>query len=206
MMVFVGQAIPSRNPLDVAHMSTFSPSYTRTAVFLHWLIAGLIVTNLVLAWSVDYLPESWERFTVDTHKSIGITVLGLVLMRILWRVGHPPPPTPPGHAAWERFMATAVHLLMYAVMLVLPVTGWMHDSAWKDAATHPLKLFGVIPWPRLPWITDVAPVAREVLHKQYHEWHELAADVLYVLFALHVAGALKHQFRDHEAQFRRMWW
>ena len=66
--------------------------YTRIAVVLHWLVAMLIVVNVGLALSVDFLPDEWVRPVIDTHKSTGITVLALVLLRILWRAGHPPPP------------------------------------------------------------------------------------------------------------------
>ena len=68
--------------------------YTRTAMVLHWLIALLIICNVVLGLTAESFPDSWVRTVVDTHKSIGITVLGLVLLRILWRVSHRPPPLP----------------------------------------------------------------------------------------------------------------
>ena len=181
------------------------PRYTRIAVLLHWCISALIITNLMLAWVVDALPDDWVRPVIDTHKSVGITVIGLALLRILWRAGHPPPAAPAGHAVWERRLSLTVHLVFYGLMLALPVSGWLHDSAWKDAASHPLQWFGLGDLPRLPWLTAMAPAAREAMHETLGDIHALFADVLYVMLALHVLGALKHQFRDHEAQFRRMW-
>lgn len=186
-------------------MSESLPRYTRTAVVLHWLLALLIVGNLVIAWCVDAVPDDWVRPLIDTHKSFGITALGLALLRLLWRFGHPPPPSPERRRAWERVLAACAHPMLYVLMLALPITGWMHDSAWKDAATHPLRLFGVLPFPRIAAISAVAPAAREVLHKTYGGWHHDLATVLYVLLALHLLGAIKHQWRDGEPQFRRMW-
>ena len=186
-------------------MSALLLRYTRTAVVLHWLLAILILCNVLIAWSVDSVPDDWTRPLIDTHKSIGITALGLVLLRVLWRLAHRPPAPPAAHARWETRLAALAHWGLYGVMLALPITGWMHDSAWKDAASHPLRLFGVIPFPRIAQISNVEPAARELLHKQYGSWHEALGTVLYVLFALHVLGALKHQFRDREPQFRRMW-
>ena len=179
--------------------------YTRPAIVLHWLLAALIVGNVLIAWSVDALPDAWVRPCIDVHKSIGITALGLVLLRLLWRAGHPPPASPQAHAPWEKWLARAAHLGLYLLMLGLPITGWMHDSAWKDAASHPLRLFWVIPFPRIESIGSVEPVARELLHKRYGSWHEALATLLYGLFALHLLGALKHQFRDGEQPLQRMW-
>ena len=68
--------------------------YTRTATALHWLIALLISINLVLVWFVDYWPEERVRLVIDTHKSTGITVLALAIVRLLWRVTHKPPELP----------------------------------------------------------------------------------------------------------------
>ena len=130
-------------PAELTQHQTGSPHhgeplirYSRTAMILHWLIAAGILCNVALGLSVDFLPDDWIRPVIDTHKSIGITVLGLVLLRILWRVAHRPPPLPKAFPAWERASAHAAHLLLYVLMIGLPLSGWLHDSAWKDAATH----------------------------------------------------------------------
>lgn len=179
--------------------------YTRTAVVLHWLIAILLLVNVALGLSADSVPDDWARPVIDTHKSIGITVLGLVLMRILWRATHAVPPLPADYPSWERWFAHGVHFLLYAVILALPISGWMHDSAWKDAGTHPMSLFGLVPWPRMAWIEAVEPVARERLHDVLFKVHTAFGYALYALVALHVAGALKHQWRDRHPELQRMW-
>lgn len=178
--------------------------YTRTAIVLHWLVAVAMLTNVALAWSVDYVGEANERSVIDLHKSIGITVLGLALLRLLWRAGHVPPPLPGGLAPWERRLSHAAHALLYALMLALPLSGWLHDSAWKDAATHPLTLFHWIPWPRIGLVMQQPAAAREQLHELFGTAHELLADALYALVVLHVAGALKHQFIDRIPSLQRM--
>jgi cytochrome b561 len=182
----------------------FVDRYTRTAIALHWLIALLIVANVVLALSADYLPDDWVRPVIDTHKSIGITVLGLAIMRLLWRATHRPPPLPHGYPGWERIAAHGAHIALYLLIFALPLSGWIHDSAWKDAATHPMKLFGVVPWPRVGWVMDVAPAGREALHDRFGALHTWLGYGLYVLFTLHVVGALKHQWIDRKPELQRM--
>lgn len=171
---------------------------------LHWLIALLIIVNVSLGLSADHLPDDWVRPVIDTHKSIGITVLGLAIMRLLWRWSHRAPALPPDYPAWERVAAHGAHIALYVLIFALPLSGWLHDSAWKDAATHPMKLYGLIPWPRIGWVKDVEPGAKERLHDQFGALHAWFGYVLYGLFAAHVVGALKHQWVDHEPELQRM--
>jgi len=180
------------------------PRYTRTAAALHWLLALLIFVNVALALCVDLLPEAWVRPVIDAHKSIGITALGLVLLRVLWRASHRPPPLPQAYAAWERQASQAAHALLYGVMLALPLSGWLHDSAWKDAATHPMRWFGLFEWPRIGFIMSLPPAVKEGLHDAFGTAHAAAGYALYGLFALHLAGALKHQWLDRQQELQRM--
>ena len=184
---------------------TLPAKYTRTAMALHWLIALLMIINIALVWLVDVLPEERVRLTIDTHKSLGITVLGLAILRLLWRLTHRPPALPDNHAAWERRTSHATHLLLYGLIFLMPLSGWLHDSAWKDAATHPMQLFGLLPWPRISWIMNLEPATKEIMHDVFGALHTYAGYALYALFALHVAGALKHQWRDKEPALQRMW-
>jgi cytochrome b561 len=180
--------------------------YTHVAIALHWLVAALMLGNIALAWAVDSLPEEHIRLAIDTHKSIGITVLGLALLRILWRIGHQPPVTPKGMLTpLEARASHIVHGLLYLLMLGLPLSGWMHDSAWKAADTHPMTLFGLVPWPRIGWIMAQAPDFKEQLHTWFGEAHEVLAWAIYALFTLHLVGALKHQWVDKQAILKRMW-
>ena len=158
--------------------------YTRTAIALHWIIALLMIVNIALILSVDRFPDDWVRPAIDTHKSIGITVLGLVILRILWRATHRPPAMPGSYGRLERIGAHAAHGALYLVMIALPLSGWMHDSAWKDAATHPMQLFGLFEWPRIGWIMDIEAAAKENLHTVLGGVHTWAGSVSYTHLTL----------------------
>jgi len=171
---------------------------------LHWLVAALMFANLVLIWVVDSVPDEQVRLVIDTHKSLGITLLGLAILRLLWRYAHPPPPLPSSYARWERRASHVAHGLLYLLMFLMPLSGWMHDSAWRDAATHPMQWFGLVPWPRIGWIMGLEPSLKETLHTAFGALHRYAGYALYALFTLHVLAALKHQFVDREPELQRM--
>jgi len=183
---------------------TLPDRYTTPAIVLHWLIGTLIVVNVVMIWVVDFLPEGWTRPTIDLHKSIGMTVLGLAAMRVLWRVTHAPPPSPPGQKTWEVTASHLAHFALYIVIVGLPLSGYMHDSAFKLASAHPLPLFGIVDIPRIGWIMDTAQPDKERLHGVFFAWHSAFALALYGLFVLHVGGALKHQWFDKQRELQRM--
>jgi cytochrome b561 len=186
-------------------MTSSSPArYTAVAMLLHWTIAVLIGINLVLVWFADKWPAGWVRPAIDTHKSIGITVLGLAIMRLLWRWANPAPPLPADYPKWERHAAHAAHIALYLLIFAIPLSGWLHDSAWKDGPTHPMKLFWLVPWPRIPQIAHLPPVPKEHFHDALFAVHKYLAYVLYALFTLHVVGALKHQWIDKEPELQRM--
>ena len=189
---------------DAASPASAPGRYTRTAIALHWLIAVGIIVNVALALSADSLPDDWVRPVIDTHKSIGITVLGLAILRVLWRATHRPPPLPENFPAWERRSAHIAHWCLYALIFAMPLSGWLHDSAWKAAATHPMSLFHVIPWFRIGFIMDQPPALKEHLHDLFGLIHTSLAYVLYVLLGLHIAGALKHEWIDRKSVIRRM--
>lgn len=179
--------------------------YTGVAIILHWIVAVLMLGNVALIWIVDLIPEERIRLVIDTHKSIGITVLGLALMRILWRIGHRPPAWPDGALTpAERRVSHIVHGLLYLLMLGLPLSGWLHDSAWKAAAEHPMMVFGWFEWPRIGWIMNQAPDFKEHLHDLFGEAHEALGWGLCALVVLHIAGALKHQLIDKQPTLERM--
>ncbi|RKP55899.1 cytochrome b [Pararobbsia silviterrae] len=189
---------------DVASHAAPAGRYTRPAIVLHWLIALGIIVNIALAWSADSLPDNWVRPVIDTHKSIGITVLGLAILRVLWRVTHRPPPLPAEFPAWERKSAHAAHILLYVLIFAMPLSGWLHDSAWKAAATHPMSLFYLIPFPRIGFVMSQPPALKEHLHDLFGLIHTSLAYGLYVLVGLHIAGALKHEWIDRKSVIRRM--
>jgi cytochrome b561 len=179
--------------------------YSGVAVFLHWVVAILIICNVSLSLSFDLFPDEMKRFAYDTHKSIGMTVLGLLIMRVLWRLTHKPPAYPAHYKPWEKRVSHAVHMILYFVMIALPVTGWLHDSAWKAAPEIPMNWFGLFEIPRISMIMGQDDATKESLHKLFGEWHEWSGYALYALVFLHVSGALKHQFIDKQPELQRMW-
>jgi cytochrome b561 len=179
--------------------------YTSLAILLHWLIGIGIIVNVALAWIWPHLADEQVRPVIDVHKSIGVTVLGLAIMRLLWRLTHRPPAYPTGYRQWERTASHAVHGLLYLILFAMPLTGWIMDSAWKDAATHPMHWFGLFEWPRIAFFQHLAPATRDHMHDLFGAGHVWGAYALYTLFLLHVGGALKHQWFDGEAELQRMW-
>lgn len=182
--------------------------YTKVAIWLHWLVALGVIVNVALAW-VWPLGDShaaiapYVRPMIDTHKAVGLTVLGLAAMRLLWRLGHRPPAMPMSYAPWERGLAHIVHWGLYLVIFAMPITGYVMDSAYKDATAHPLKWFGLFEIPRASVITSLPPDQKLWVHDTFGAAHGLIAYVVYALFVLHLAGALKHQF-EGQRELQRM--
>lgn len=189
---------------DLLSHEYIESKYTNVAMYLHWIIAFLMVINIIIGWTADSMPEASIRFAIDTHKSIGISLLGLVLLRILWRITHKPPALPNSFQAWEIKLSHLVHVALYSLMLAIPVSGWLHDSAWKDAATHPFSLFYMVPWPRIAFIEHMNPEAKEVLHTIFGSVHEWLGIALVMLFLLHIAAVIKHSWIDHKPVLNRM--
>lgn len=186
------------DPRDVANAR-----YSTAAIVLHWLIAALIVMQVVLAGRMEG-PHTPMTFAVtQLHKSIGITVLLLTLARIAWRLMNPPPPEPASLRPWERRLSQATHLGFYVVMIGMPLTGWIMVSTSRIVL--PTLLFGHIPWPHVPGLADLAPDAKKAWNVFGRTGHGVIIKFAYVLLALHVAGALKHQlFSRNEPILSRM--
>jgi cytochrome b561 len=189
-------------------MTTILPDrYTPVAMLLHWVIAALILGNIALIYATHQLAPAVQGGLIDIHMSIGLTVLGLVLLRILWRLSHRPPAMPAVYAPWERRTAHAVHAIFYVVMLVLPLSGWLHDSAWKDAPANPYYWFGLFEVHRLSWLSQLPAAPKESWHLRFLAVHVWSGYVLYALLCAHLAGVLKHEFLDRHRELRRMaWW
>lgn len=176
--------------------------YTRVAIALHWLSAlavlGLIGIGLVMTHG-DLAPM--RRFALyQWHKSLGITVLGLSLLRLGWRLTHRPPPLPPTLPRHERAGAHVAHALLYGLLLGLPLVGWAVVSA--SPFNLPTVLYGIVPWPHLPVLPDLADKATvEAVLKRIHAW---GAWFLIALLALHVGAALRHHLTLRDDTLRRM--
>lgn len=161
---------------------------------LHWLtllaIAGLVVVGLVM----QELPNSPTKIQVyGLHKSFGLTVLALTVLRLLWRLVAGTPAPVPGTPRWQSFIAQATHGALYVILLAMPLSGWLYNSA----SGFPLKWFGLFALPKLSgYDAGVKAFALAA-----HEWLFIA---LAVIVAVHAAAALKHHYLDRDATLSRM--
>jgi cytochrome b561 len=167
--------------------------YTRTAVALHWLVAGFIVCGFVLGWVMTDLAVSPLKLRMyNWHKWVGITVLGLAALRGIWRLTHRAPALLP-MPAWQKLSAQVLHVALYVLMFLQPISGWIYSNA----AGYPVVYLGLIPLPNL--------VGKDkALAKVMEERHELLGWVLLSIFVLHALAALKHHFVDRDDTLRRM--
>ncbi len=178
-------------------------TYSAVAIVFHWLIAALILTNIGLAWYFGTLKGPAEVAPLAVHKSIGITVLLLSVLRIGWRFTSRPPPLPGTMRGWERGAAKITHVVFYVIMLGMPLSGWAMVSASPLIRLHPTVLYGVIPWPAVPY----PGLDSDQLHDVRHlagATHSALALLAYATIALHVAAALKHAVIDRDDVLGRM--
>jgi cytochrome b561 len=166
--------------------------YDRVAITFHWTIAALILVNIGLAWKPEALALPFAA--MPAHKALGITILFLSLARLGWRLAHRPPPLAPTLSAPGRMLARASHALFYALMIGMPLAGWIMSSGAE--VRRPLNWFGLFDIPYLPVSRAAGDVA--------HELHETGAFLLAALIALHVAAALRHQFVLRDGTLGRM--
>jgi cytochrome b561 len=189
--------------------------YTKTAIILHWLIAIFIALMFVLGWYMAELPKeapkqmaydlfdlgvyTWQAaeeisprtFYFNLHKSLGLTVLALIILRILWRITHTPPAALSSYKAIEKKVATATHHSLYLLMLAVPLTGLTMAINSK----YGVKWFG---------IDLIAGLDNKPVRDFFECMHEFVGIVLLVLIGIHLLGALKHKFIDKDETMSRM--
>jgi cytochrome b561 len=165
--------------------------YHAVAVTLHWLIALGIVGLLVVGFIMGDVEDHALKFKLyQLHKSFGITILALSLARLLWRLTHRPPALPPGSKSWEKGVAHLVHWGFYAMMIGMPLVGWLGVSA--SPMKMPLRIFNLFSLPLLPFFNgDANPRATA---EGLFEAHELMAYGIIGLLVLHLGAVVKHHF------------
>ena len=170
-------------------------SWGSVSQLLHWLIVLLILMLAIVGLTMGELPKTPKYFWVYTmHKSIGITVLTLVLVRIGWRLYAGAPKPVPGTPKWQERIAALTHWLLYALLLAMPLSGWLYDSA---SGLRPFRWFGLWEMPKL-----VAP--NESIRDLSHDAHESLFWVLVALVVLHAAAAFHHHIFRNDATLTRM--
>lgn len=175
--------------------------YNAVAVTLHWLIALAIVAMFAMGWTMtDDSVDPMTKFKLfQLHKSVGVTIICLVALRILWRLTHKAPPMGNHFPAWERVAAHLGHLALYALLLAVPLTGWMTVSA--SPLGIPTIVFGWFEWPHLGFIEP-----SEANDHFFSGLHELFANWMIIMVALHVGAVIKHFVIDRENILPRMWY
>jgi cytochrome b561 len=184
-------------------MSTPKDRYSGVAILLHWIIAALILGNIGLAWWFNTQHGMARVGAIGLHQSLGLSVLVLSVARLAWRLAVPAPKLPAYVRGPERLLAQATHVGFYMVMLGMPLTGWALRSASSFVHILPIRLF-VIPWPVIGPLAHLPPDQAHAAERSFEAAHGLLAKLAYVLVALHVAGALKHQFISRDDVVARM--
>lgn len=170
--------------------------YTATAITLHWLIAALLLGQFAFGLALDGIPRGTpERgLYVNLHKSSGILIGLLILLRVGWRLTHKPPPLPATMPPWQRHAARWSHAILYLCMVALPLSGYLASNFSK----YGIKFFNVVHLP--PWGPD-----DRSLYLLFNQTHHLAALMLAAFVVLHVLAVLKHMLIDHDGLLLRMW-
>jgi cytochrome b561 len=160
---------------------TSAVAYTLVARVLHWITAVLVLAMIplgIVIANIEDLPRLY-----DLHRSIGVVLLLIVLIRLAYRVTHPPLPLPRDIPLMQRLVAGFVHWTLYAVLIVQPIVGWIATSAYGA----PITVF---------WVLALPPICREdrALSDQLFAAHAALGIALAVVISAHVGGALFHHF------------
>jgi cytochrome b561 len=171
-----------------------APAYTLTARTLHWLTATLVLLNLPLGLVI---ANNWggplQDQLYDLHRSIGALIIPIILVRLLYRLGHPPAPLPDDISPLQQFAANATHWALYALLIVQPFLGWIGTSAYRAQ----IIVFGLFELPPI-WPEDRAFSDRVLL------LHSLVGLTIAVLLAAHIGAALQHHFVRRDGILMRM--
>ena len=163
------------------------------AMGFHWLLALMIVGSFGFGVYMADLPFSPARIKqFNWHKWAGITILALSALRLLWRLTHTPPDSPPV-SAWQKKAASVTHLLMYFLFFAIPLAGWAYSSATGFQVVY----FGALPLP--DWVAKNTDLAEKL-----KILHRVLAYILATLVVLHIAATLKHQLFDKDSLLARM--
>jgi cytochrome b561 len=185
---------PAASRYYVGMLRNTADSWGAPAKFFHWVMAALILAQIALglmaaSWRVS--PTKLELFF--WHKSNGMLILALVALRLLWRLANRAPELPSGMPAWERAAARSSHFLLYVLMIALPITGWIVNSA----SNIPFRIFWLIPLP-----TIVAP--DKATADGVALVHGGLAGLLALVLVAHIGAALRHHFVKRNTVLERM--
>ena len=167
-----------------------TPGYTPTARVLHWLTAALVLFQI----PAGLLIVSFDLgFIYNLHKSVGVVILAVIVVRLPWRLTHPAPPLPADIPQPQRLAALTMHWALYVLLVVQPILGWIATSAYPA----PVPFFGLFEMPHI-WWEDRALSDRLFA---IHRWLGIAMGGLLVG---HIGAALYHHFIRRDAVLLRM--
>ena len=175
--------------------------YSAVAIALHWTIAALILANLWFGWQTHQLSGLAQYNVFQLHKSIGVTVLLLSLLRLGWRIAVPPPQLS-GLTAWESMAARCVHWGFYLIMIGMPLTGWIVVST--SPLNIPTRLYHLVPWPHFPIVHTLAERPKAAVNHAFVAVHLWLAWGAILLLLLHLGAVAKHQILDRTPVVARM--
>lgn len=169
--------------------------YDRVAMTLHWVIALGVLAQIALGWwmiDIPKQPVGVRVYWFNLHKSIGLTLAALIVLRVAWRVTHRPPALPDSVPRWQVRAARVSHGLLYVCMVVMPIAGYLGSTF----SGYPIKYFGLTV-PGWGWKDDA-------LKDFFSTVHYSTARCFMVLIGLHIAAAIKHLMVDRDRVFARM--
>jgi len=171
--------------------------YGAIAQLFNWTIVSLVVAQFVLANQAEAAEDAHQLVQqakiLATHKSVGMTIFMLAILRLIWRFTNAVPAATPTTKPWQAKLASGMHWALYVLILITPLAGWLMSSA----ETHSATWFGLFTFPDL-----IAP--NEGRAEQFEELHEALASGIFFLSILHILAALKHHVIDKDNVLRRM--
>lgn len=176
--------------------------YNSVSMAFHWIIAVLVLFMLWFGHYVHDLPRgSIERLEgFQMHYSIGFTILGLTVLRIIWRMMHPAPPMVPGMKMVEKILAKITHYLFYMLLIVIPLAGWA--TATTSSLGLPIMFFDLF---QVPWFPGIkGGESQKLLHEISEEIHVTMGWGMLGLFVLHFLATLRHAFILKDGTLKRM--
>lgn len=171
-------------------------SYTRTAMALHWLIALLLLGQFAFGWYLGEIPRGTPArgYFVNLHKSTGLLIGLLVLMRIGWRLTHTPPALPNSVPQWQQRIAIGTHYLLYVLLVAMPLSGYI-ASNFSKFGIHVFNVYKLPPW----------GIDNKQFYAFFNQTHVVSSWLLLALVLVHILAALKHLWIDQDSIFFRMW-
>ncbi len=168
--------------------------YTTLAVGLHWIIVLLLVVQYAIGWTMPGIHRDTQPETlINLHLSFGALILVLLLLRLVWRITHPVPPPPAGLPGWQNTASSAIHWLLYLLLILVPLLGWMNTSArgWSITLFQTIPLFGLV--------EKGSPLGRSA-----GDVHVVLSYALLAVAGLHILAALYHRFVLRDEVLSRM--